>query len=890
MGVKNVVKGRLSSLQKEYDKSLLRNKGESDESIEILKTIVQFCVESNDDSSAYNYQQKICDAYATLYGQTNIVTQRARLYCRALMIQASPVKDRVRLWGEYWKDAKDEYGENSYLVKILAPMYMEGCYDAHEIEELKIICSEVVSIFGENDDEESRLLVAVCSDFDIILGENSGDINRLDAACRRAELFFGKNSRYELSLKNEIGLIYKKKKEFDKAAKLHSELFRLSQIQFGKHDLDTIVYQKAYVIDLTDSWQLREALEEAKRLERAVKACPDKNQCPDIYECFAYIYMRLEKGRLAEKYGRMSLAYNEGKLGPNNPDTLKSRHMLSVISLAFHPNDRAAFRSMLECMAEKEQWIYNSYLLSSDVSREKYFMNQNRGEYDACFGVALSVPGMMMTNEDLFLLWEVACNYKTLLGDCEFLHSAVRRKENISKMLDVLNAAMRSEDRKVVFAAERCLLELSRRSDFAGYVNSVNVRDIQGMLQEDEILLDYYCVHFSDLEVYAAMVVTKHSLKLVQLGSISEADELIDRVISIVCKERAEGAFRDRHGEKDGSEGGIENLLDCLSDCVIPKTIMPQRVIICPDGELYRFAFELLIRDAEIVYVTNPKDIARGRNSVSDGKAPVRAVNVFADPVFSLAEEQTHHYEEEESQERFGELARLPGTHIEAAVIQGIYGGKVRQFTRTDANERMFFHNCNADIIHIGTHASPRNGGVIYLSGANDAGEKDLPPVYGKGYITSKDVAGLDMCNTRLAVLSACQTGIGEYRNYLGVRGLRRAFQIAGVDSVMTTLWSISDIATAVFMYVFYTEYRECGDCIAAMYRAKNYMKNVVVREVREQIYPVMSDILIKSDSIEAYKELRDMIQYGEDEERLFSSPYYWATFALYDSFRNQIK
>ena len=67
-------------------------------------------------------------------------------------------------------------------------------------------------------------------------------------------------------------------------------------------------------------------------------------------------------------------------------------------------------------------------------------------------------------------------------------------------------------------------------------------------------------------------------------------------------------------------------------------------------------------------------------------------------------------------------------------------------------------------------------------------------------------------------------------------------------------------------------------------------MKNVVVREVREQIYPVMSDILIKSDSIEAYKELREMIQYSEDEERLFSSPYYWATFALYDSFRNQIK
>lgn len=879
-----MAKGRVSSLLKEYDSSLIQNKGESDESIKILKTIVHACVELNDDRSAYSYQQKVCDACAKVYGQTNIATERARLYCRALMIQAAPLKDRVRLWGEYWKDAKNEYGENSYLVRILAPMYLECCYDAHEIEELKIICSEVVSIFGENDDEESRLLVAACSDFDIILGEKSGDIDQLEAACRRAESLFGKDSRYELCLKNEIGLTYKKNKEFDKAIKLHSELLRLAQIKFGKYALDTIIFQKEYVIDLANSWRLGEALDEAKQLERAVKACPDRNQCPDIYECFAYIYMSLGKGRLAEKYGRMSLAYNEGKLGPNDPVTLKSRYILSVISLAFHPNDRFAFRSMLECLAEKEQWLYNTYLLSSDVGREKYFMIQNRGEYDTCVGVVLSAPGRMIANEDLLLLWEVACNYKTLMGDCEFLHSAISKIEGISEAMDVIKAAMQSGDRKILSETERCLLELSRLSDFPGYVNSVNVRDIQGTLQEDEILLDYYCVHFSDLEVYVVMVVTKHSLELVQLGPIGKADELIDQVTSIVRKERA----RDRYDEKYEPEGWFENLIDCLSDCVIPKISMLQKVIICPDGELYRFAFELLIRDAEIVYVTNPKDIARGRNGTSDGKAPVKTVNVFADPAFSLSEEQTHYYAEEESQERFGELARLPGTHIEAAIIQRIYGGKVRQFARIDANEQMFFHNCNADIIHIGTHASSENGGVIYLSGANDAGENDLPSAFGKGYITSRDIAGLNMDHTRLAVLSACQTGIGEYRNYLGVRGLRRAFQIAGVDSVMTTFWNISDIATAVFMYVFYDEYNQCGDCTAAMYRAKNYMKNATVREAREQIYPVMSDILIKSGSIEAYRELRDMIQYGKDEERLFSSPYYWAAFSLYDSFRNQ--
>lgn len=865
-----MAKGRLSSLLKEYDKSILRHKGESGESIEILKTIVQACVELNDDKSAYNYQQKVCDAYAKVYGQANISTKRARLYCRELMIRSAPVKDRVRLCEEYWQDAKNEYGENSYLVRILAPLYLACCYDANEIEELKIVCSEIVSIFCDNEDEESRQLVALCSDFDVIIGEKSGDINQLESACRRADSNFGKDSIYGLRLKNEIGLVYRNNKEFDKATEIHSKLFRLSQIRFGKYALETISFQKEYVLDLVGSRHLREALAEAKRLDRAVKACSDRNRCPDIYECFAHIYMSMGKGRLAEKYGRMSLAYNEGKLGPKDPVTLKSKHILSVISLMFRPNDRAAFRSMLECMVEKEQWLYNIYILSSDVGREKYFMIQNRGEYDACFGVVLSKLIEPIANEDLLSLWEVVCNYKTLMGDCEFLHSAISKKENISKTIDVLKAAMQSEDEKIVVEAERCLLELSRSSDFPGYVNSVNVRDIQGTLKEDEMLLDYYCVHFSDLEVYAAMVATKHSLELVQLGPVGKVNGLIEQATSVICGEKGSCSFED------------------LSDCLIPKVSMAPKVIICPDGELYRLAFDLLIKDTPIVYVTNPKDIVRGRNGACDGEAPVKTVNVFADPAFSLAEEQTHHYAKEESQERSGELARLPGTQIEAVIIQRIYGGKARQFARADANEQIFFHNCNADIIHIGTHASSENGGVIYLSGANDAGGKDLPPPFGKGCITSRDMAGLNMDQTRLAVLSACQTGIGEYRNYLGVRGLRRAFQIAGVDSVMTTLWNISDIATAVFMYVFYAEYCECGDCIAAMYHAKNYMKNAVVREVREQIYPVMSDILIKSGSIEAYKELRDMIQYGKDEERLFSSPYYWAAFSVYDSFRNQ--
>lgn len=873
----------LPSLLKEYDKLLFRSKGESVESIKLLKYIVQFCVEQNDDLSAYQYQQKVCNASAQVYGQADIATERAQLYCRELMIRSAPLEARVQLCREYWQDAKSGYGENSYVVRILAPLYLSCCYEAGEIEELKIVCLEVVSIFSNNVDPESQQLVALCSDFDIIIGEKSGDVQQLLAACQRTERIFGKNSLYELRLQSEIALIYRKNREFEKAAEIHGRIFRLSRELYGKNVLDTISFQKNYVLDLAFSGHLQAALKEARHLERELELCQDKNRCPDIYECFAYIYMRLGKEKLVEKYNRMSISFRERNACANDLDILKSKFVIALRTLTVHPNDSAAFKAMIEYMAAKEQSLYNIYLLSSDIGREKCFSIQNRGEYDACFGIVFGAQTEPLADENLLALWEVVCNYKSLMSDCEFLHSALRQKGNISKEIEGLKGAIQSQDREIVIAAEKRLLEISKSADFPGYVNSVNVREILKTLRDDEILLDYYCVHFSDLEVYAVIVATKQSLKLFQLDDISKVDDLIEQVIWATCSDN--GSVSSREGNDGGKSSGrsFDDLIGELFDSVIPKPLMPHKVIICPDGELYRLSFELLMETAQIVYVTNPKDIVRGRKGASYGKQPFTTVNIFADPFFSLKDDHT----KEISPERFDKLSRLPGTFVEAAIIQRIYGNQARSFTHFDANEQMFMQNCNADIIHIGTHSASADGGILFLAGANEPSDDIERPVFGKGYITSTDIAKLNMGNTRLAVLSACQTGIGEYRSYFGVRGLRRAFQIAGADSVVTTFWNISDIATAIFMYEFYLKYRACENAVIALYYAKNYLKKATVNEIKEWIYPVISDILLNSESIEAYREFRDIIVYGQDEDIPFSSPYYWAAFSIYDSFCN---
>jgi CHAT domain-containing protein len=65
-------------------------------------------------------------------------------------------------------------------------------------------------------------------------------------------------------------------------------------------------------------------------------------------------------------------------------------------------------------------------------------------------------------------------------------------------------------------------------------------------------------------------------------------------------------------------------------------------------------------------------------------------------------------------------------------------------------------------------------------------------------------VASLNLEGVEWAVLSACDTGVGEIKAGEGVFGLRRAFQVAGARTVIMSLWSVQDEATRQWMRALY--------------------------------------------------------------------------------------
>lgn len=86
------------------------------------------------------------------------------------------------------------------------------------------------------------------------------------------------------------------------------------------------------------------------------------------------------------------------------------------------------------------------------------------------------------------------------------------------------------------------------------------------------------------------------------------------------------------------------------------------------------------------------------------------------------------------------------------------------------------------------------------------------------GILTAKEVAVMNLSNTGLVVLSACQTGLGDVKGAEGVEGLQRAFKIAGAKYILMSLWSVPDKETAEFMVDFYEHLSE-GESIREAFR-----------------------------------------------------------------------
>jgi len=103
----------------------------------------------------------------------------------------------------------------------------------------------------------------------------------------------------------------------------------------------------------------------------------------------------------------------------------------------------------------------------------------------------------------------------------------------------------------------------------------------------------------------------------------------------------------------------------------------------------------------------------------------------------------------------------------------------------------------------------------LVFAGVHDLWSGEITSKEDDGILTALEVSQLNLSNTELAVLSACETGLGEIVGDEGVYGLKRTFKIAGVKYLIISLWQVPDKETKEFMLLFYEQlYKEGGSSI----------------------------------------------------------------------------
>ncbi len=94
------------------------------------------------------------------------------------------------------------------------------------------------------------------------------------------------------------------------------------------------------------------------------------------------------------------------------------------------------------------------------------------------------------------------------------------------------------------------------------------------------------------------------------------------------------------------------------------------------------------------------------------------------------------------------------------------------------------------------------------------------------GILTAAEVSNLDLSNTKLIVLSACETGLGKIESSEGTFGLKRGFKLAGVDRIIVSLWKVPDNETMELMTLFYSELSITKDIDSSFNKAQKEMRN----------------------------------------------------------------
>lgn len=609
----------------------------------------------------------------------------------------------------------------------------------------------------------------------------------------------------------------------------------------------------------------------------------------------------LARNNLAALYMKQNRWAEAAKLldkleGENDEDDylLAQNKALCQIYLGNHRKCMASLASMNNCALRNIDALFSQFAgLEREnywqvVSRELIFMNN----LIACH---TNTPEAISTAYNNFLFCKTLLANSSRMLDHAATQSADTAMSELHSRYSELkgrlayktnSTAERDSIAREIINVERAMLSsignLGQR-----LLDGANTwKDIKAALDDGEVAIEYCHVprmeQYPDMKPYYGAFVLRKDYNHPLLVTLENVDSV-------------EAVF----GNAESSELLVNELYasnkSTLLYSMLWRKLLPylngvKKVYYSPTGYLANLNFDVL-RDKAGVMLNERYAMCRVSSTASIGDAKASASyrsaalygNIKYDESMETMAEMSAAYDEYSGTAIGQELAlrpesergswgAIPSTKGEIEGIRKLLRGKgiaVSLFDGIAANEESFknLHRRSPDIVHLATHGfvidtqkkangnkfvgtttifSPKDAYLMWaglmLAGGNNAwqGKFNLTNVE-DGILTADEISRLDLSGVKLAVLSACETARGKVDPVDGVYGLQRAFKLAGVKTIVMSLWKVQDDATAMLMTRFYT-----------------YLTNGA--EKHQALWNAMMDVRKK------YKD-----------------PYYWASFVMLD-------
>lgn len=357
--------------------------------------------------------------------------------------------------------------------------------------------------------------------------------------------------------------------------------------------------------------------------------------------------------------------------------------------------------------------------------------------------------------------------------------------------------------------------------------------------------------HDIDYRYYAAIV--NHESREPWLISLCSENELNDVLSQNTRLKSLENYIAQLYTQQKGPKNWQgDKLYELLWHPIADKIKDVHTIYYSPIGTLNRIAFAALTTEgvplAErhiLRQLTSTSEVARIKNRPTNRLTArayvVGGVDYDGDTDALIAEARNYGQTDKDipqwdrgSAQRAGWNA-LPATHAEADSIAAylrVQGSSVTLLTGMQANEESFkaLSRHAPPLIHLATHGfylpcnnleTKRNPFVLsqaskkredallrsglILAGGNRAWSAHDPiPDIEDGVLTADEISHMDLSGAETVVLSACQSALGDISEIEGIYGLQRALKMAGVQTIIMSLWKVADEATSQLMRIFY--------------------------------------------------------------------------------------